>query len=204
MNQTTCKKCGTCCLRGGPALHPGDKKLLLRGYLTFEDLITIRKNEPAYSPLADKAEPVPGEFIKISGQGQSWTCKFYDSQKSSCTIHAHRPLECRLLKCWDTGDITEIIGRKLLGRLDLIEKENPMVEQIERHELEYSYHEINKLFEKLSGPNKEESSAKLEAIIKKDLSIREETVSRFHLSLQMELFYFGRPVFHIMRGMEPI
>ncbi len=198
--QTVCRRCGTCCRKGGPALHDEDLELLRDGNLVYQDLITIRKDEPAYSPLTDQVEPVIKELVKISGHGQSWTCRFYDPAHSSCTIHSHRPLECRLLKCWDTNDIMAVIEKNTITRLDIIGEKDPMAAWICEHEKKCPYQKINFLLEHLSSsPHPSPLLTELTGIIREDLAIRTRAVAQFHLSLPLELFYFGRPVFQVIR-----
>ncbi len=199
--QTECRRCGTCCRKGGPALHDEDLELLHAENLVYQDLLTIRKDEPAYSPLTDQVEPVTKELVKISGHGQSWTCRFYDPIHSACTIHSQRPLECRLLKCWDTNDIMEVIKKNTLTRLDIIGKKNPIAPWICEQEKKCPYRETNFLLRTLSSsPHPSPLLTELTAIIREDLTIRTRAVAQFHLSLPLELFYFGRPVFQVIRG----
>ena len=53
-NITGCMRCGTCCTKGGPALHKEDKDILLDGHIGRERLVTIRKGELAFSPISGK------------------------------------------------------------------------------------------------------------------------------------------------------
>lgn len=41
-------------------------------------------------------------------------------------MYDHRPLACKILKCWDTDDILELIGKNLLSRLDIVKEGNPL------------------------------------------------------------------------------
>ena len=199
--QTECRRCGTCCCKGGPALHYEDLELLRDGNLVYQDLVTIRKDEPAYSPLTDQVEPVTKELVKISGHGQSWACRFYDPGHSACTIHSRRPLECRLLKCWDTNDIMEVVEKNTITRLDIIGEKDPMSARICEHEKKCPYRKINSLLAALSSsPLPSSLLTELTAVIRLDLALRARAVAQFHLSLPLELFYFGRPVFQVIRG----
>ena len=62
---------------------------------------------------------------------------------------------------------------------------------------------ISRLLEKNSDP---ESLAKLTALVHRDLAIRSKAVSEYGLSLEAELFFFGRPLFKILsaRGFQII
>ena len=119
-NQAGCLRCGTCCTKGGPALHKEDKDILLDGHIGRERLVTIRKGELAFSPLSGKLEPLQKELVKIAGKGNGWSCCFYDTEKASCSIYSHRPLECRILKCWDTEQLLSVVGKDTLARADIL------------------------------------------------------------------------------------
>jgi len=203
MTSKKCKRCGTCCKNGGPALHIEDLPLLTNGQLSIENLITIRQGEPAYSPLSDQIEPSTTELVKLNGTGNSWVCCFYQDGDSSCGIYLHRPLECRILKCWDTSELTNLIFKNTINRLDIIKKDDPLLEMIARHEHECPYENLRLAsaqrcdHDRMRMKNKQ-TSVIMDAcreIIENDLSIRQAAVQQYNLSLSQELFYFGRPMF---------
>jgi Fe-S-cluster containining protein len=206
-NVTGCLRCGTCCLKGGPALHTEDKDILLDGRIGREQLITIRKGELAFSPLSGKLEPIQKELVKVAGKGKGWNCCFYDTEKASCAIYSHRPLECRLLKCWDTEELLSIICKDTLARADILGPDDPVMKYVEMHEAECSLKRaeelISALLKKKDDP---ESFAKLSALMHEDLAIRSRAVVEFGLSVEAELFIFGRPLFKILnaRGFQII
>jgi Fe-S-cluster containining protein len=197
--QSECKRCGTCCQKGGPALHKEDIVLLRSGVIPLDNLVTVRKNEPAYRPDLDKIMPAENEFIKLGGKGKSWECFFYDSASSSCLIHAKRPVECRLLQCWDTRRIKAVIGKNYLTRLDVIPEDNPIISCISRHETLCPYDKVNQLVAlRQSGANNSDIKSKLATIVHADLGLRDDAVRKCNLTLGMELFYFGRPLFQVI------
>ena len=197
--QSECKRCGICCQKGGPALHKEDIVLLRSSVIPLDNLVTIRKNEPAYRPDLDKIMPAENEFIKLGGKGKSWECFFYDSANSSCLIHAKRPVECRLLQCWDTSGVEAVIGKEYLTRLDIIPKDNPIISYISRHEDLCLYDKVNQLVTSLeSSADSSDIESILTTIVNADLGLRDDAVRKYHLTLGMELFYFGRPLFQVI------
>lgn len=198
--QQQCRRCGTCCKKGGPALHREDLPLLQGAALSPSNLITIRQGEPAFDPFTERVEPAAIEFLKIAGKGVGWECIFYDPAASACTIHADRPLECRLLKCWDTDEIKKVIGINYLGRLDIVDRNDPLRQHILTHEEKCSYKEINALLRQLPAPTRHaDTLAALKTTLDQDMQIRDQAIALFHLSLPQELFYFGRPLFTALR-----
>lgn len=194
-NITQCIRCGTCCLKGGPILHHEDKKILRAGHVGYQYLVTIRKGELALNPLSGKLEPVDRELIKVAGKGKDWSCCFYDEKEASCMIYAHRFLECRLLKCWDTSGLISVIGKNTITRADIINRDDPILWVIETHERECPLHEVENLIFTLSqGTDKSKTLAKLTELVRKDLAIRSYAFSELGLKAEFELFIFGRPL----------
>jgi len=198
-HRSSCIRCGTCCKKGGPALHIEDRQIILDGHISIEHLITIRKGELAFTPEGEKLKPVQQEFVKVAGKGRGWECFFYDGEESSCTIYSHRPLECRVLKCWDTRGLLSITGKDLLSRSDILKPGDPFLKLIEDHEKRCSITEIEKLLASLSEENDGAPSLKRMAkIVQDDLSIRSNALAEFTLPLAVELFLLGRPLFKIL------
>jgi Fe-S-cluster containining protein len=201
----SCIRCGTCCMKGGPALHQEDKNILLAGHVGHQHLITIRKGELAFNPVSGKLEPVPRELIKVQGKGKGWACCFYNKKEASCAIYAHRFIECRLLKCWDTSELISVIGKNTIIRTDIINSDDPIIRVIKTHEQECSYHEVENLISDLSqGTDKSKALAKLTELVHKDLAIRSFAISELELKKEFELFIFGRPLFKVLsdRGLS--
>jgi Fe-S-cluster containining protein len=193
-----CERCGTCCLKGGPALHIEDQKLLLQNFIDRESLITIRKGEPVISLEDRKTEWIKTELVKLKGKGAKWSCVFYDQDDTSCSIYKHRPLECVLLKCWDTAELTAIAGKNLLSRFDIIPAHEPVIEYIQRHEKECSLEFIEHLIIEQNGAINRNTLAELSELVNKDLVLRSEALAHLNFTLDLELFYFGRPLFKIL------
>jgi Fe-S-cluster containining protein len=193
-----CQRCGTCCVKGGPSLHLEDKELLTNGHIKHEQLITIRKGEMALSPSHEEPETIEKELIKIAGKGKDWECICLDRDGNSCTIYEHRPLECRVLECWDTSELESIAGQNTLTRADIIAPDNPINEFIKLHELKCPVPEPYRIRAALSSEaDAPQALAQLTEIVRMDLAIRAEAVRRFDIPLSLELFYFGRPI-HVM------
>ena len=193
-----CERCGTCCLKGGPTLHIEDQELLQQNSIDRESLITIRKGEPVYFFEQNRPEWIKAELIKLKGLHGEWSCIFYGKNSSSCSIYQHRPLECIVLKCWDTAELEAIAGKNLLNRFDIIPEHEPVIEYIHRHEKECSLEFIEQLLIKQNGTINKNSLAQLSDLVNKDLLLRSEALANLNFTLNLELFYFGRPLFKIL------
>jgi len=195
--QNECKRCGTCCENGGPALHSQDLPLIEKGLLSFEDLITIRKGELVDDPVTKSIEPAKTEFLKIRGTKGSWACIFYDKNQNGCSIYGHRPFACGVLKCWDTKGILELAGKDLLSRLDIVKENNPLRQRLIEHESLFPLPDLKDITRTISRSSKK-TIKKLERMCNKDIAHRIQSVDTFQLSVALELFYFGRPIFEML------
>lgn len=197
-----CERCGRCCSQGGPALHSQDLALIRSRALQPRHLITIRKGELAFQPLAKSPQPVHHEFLKIHGRNGSWCCMFYNDSTHACTIYAHRPMACGLLDCTAPEPLLAVAGKDLLTRFDCIADDDPLLPLVRRYEQECPCPDMAALAGKWSTGDKRASL--LEALTERvqlDLDFRQEAGGRWKLSVADELFYFGRPLFQLLAPM---
>lgn len=196
--KTSCNRCGSCCKQGGPSLHTQDRDLLLHGFLSFADLITVRKGELALQPLSDAPRPVAEEFLKLQGQGADWCCRFYDHEAAGCTIYEHRPMACGLLDCTHPDELLAIVGRDLLNRFDLLGPDDPLLPLMKLHQEHCPCPDFAAIPDRLAA-DKGAVMEQLTRLITLDLGVRAKAVSEFALSVDQELFYFGRPLFQLLQ-----
>ncbi len=192
-----CEQCGTCCRKGGPALSREDLALIRQGHIHHDQLITIRQGEMGYNPATGRLEPVPVELLKIRGQGSGWTCLFFAEEQNGCTIYAHRPATCRILQCRQPEPLLATIYQNTLRRADLINPSDPILAEIERHEQACPGRVFTDLLAQVGGT---EDLARLSELVRADLAIRGEVAQKAGLSLEMEFFLFGRPLFKQLAG----
>ena len=192
-----CKQCGTCCRKGGPTLSREDLDLVRQGYIRHDQLLTIRQGEMGYNPATGRLEPVPVELLKIRGQGSGWTCLFLAEESNGCTIYAHRPATCRILQCWEPEPLLATIYQNTLRRADLINPDDPILAEIERHERACPGKVFTDLLAEGGGT---ENLARLSELVRADLAIRREIAKTAGLSLELEFFLFGRPLFKQLAG----
>jgi len=91
------------------------------------------------------------DIIKIKGKEDTWTCIFFDEQNKECSIYNDRPVECRALKCWDTGELEKMYAGHRLTREDLVSKVEGLWDLIKDHQARCDYEKIKKLIGDLDG-----------------------------------------------------
>lgn len=120
-----CRRCGECCLRGGPTLMREDAPLLAgEGALPLEALVCLRAGEWARDDARGVLRPLDRELLKLAGTGEPghpWRCLYY-RDGAGCGIYARRPVQCRVLLCADTAPLEALLAnRQNLGRCAALE-----------------------------------------------------------------------------------
>lgn len=117
-----CRRCGQCCLRGGPTLMGEDAPLLHNATLSVQTLVCLRRGEWARDDARHALRPLARELIKVAGAARHgkaanaahpWRCPYYlaAGESAGCGIYAQRPAQCRMLFCADTGPLEELLAR---------------------------------------------------------------------------------------------
>lgn len=198
----TCRRCGTCCRKGGPALHRQDSRLIEDGRIPAEALYTIRPGEPVQDNVAGRPSFADGDIIKIKGGGEDWCCRFLEKATNRCTIYDHRPAECRALQCWDIRAIEALYERERLTRRDLLQGVEGLWDLIEDHERRCNYRRLRDLAGRLSGGPAEQKTAlgDVTDMVKYDESLRRLLVENGHTPAGMLDFLLGRPLTQTLPG----
>jgi len=191
---TECRRCGTCCKKGGPSFHLEDKVLVENGIILSKHLYTIRIGELSFDNVKGCILPASSDIIKIKGRKGSWTCVFFDGKNNECTIYDTRPMECRVLKCWDTREIEKIYAKNRLTRKDLISSIEGLWDLVEEHQNQCGYDMLTLFVDALNTDKKNEALKGILEIIEHDIKIRELVVQRAGLESDLTDFIFGRPI----------
>jgi Fe-S-cluster containining protein len=142
-NPIRCRRCGTCCRKGGPALHLEDRHLVERGLIPLKDLMTLRKGEKVRDDVKGELIELAGEIIKVKGRDNAWTCIYFDAEDHRCRIYANRPIECRTLDCRDTAPLEAMYARGRLSRRDLLSDIEGWWDLIVDHESRCAYDKVS-------------------------------------------------------------
>ena len=196
--QTACKQCGTCCTKGGPALHTADLVLLQDKLIPRQDLITLRKGEFAHNPVLNRVQATTEEIVKLKGREGEWTCWYYDPSTCGCTIYTHRPEACRILRCWDPEESLALVEKDLLSRVDILDGEDHLLKLVADYEKNCPLPDFDQVIMDIRK-QPEKCIAALEEGVNRDIGFRDEAVSGSEIVLRQELFLFGRPLFQLLQ-----
>ncbi len=191
---SSCVRCGTCCRKGGPALHGEDRRLVEQGLIHTRHLFTIRPGEIIDDQIRGGLAPVEGDLIKIKGSSGVWTCCLFEEARNACRIYAHRPLECRALSCRDTRGIEAAYAQRRLSRRDLLAGIDGLWDLIETHQRRCDHGRIRRLMAEPAAAGAADRRRELEEIIRYDEELRRLVVARGGLQADMTDFLFGRPL----------
>ena len=197
-NITECQRCGTCCQKGGPALHLSDKALIDEGIIPASCLYTLRKGELARDPFSEKLTELNTELIKIRGQSDKWTCSYFEIENSQCRIYKHRPVECRALQCWDTAEFVTTYQVEHLTRQHLLEDMAGLWDVIVDHEERCAYAKIKQWVAQLVDNTQQVAMQSIIEAVRYDKEIRNLVIEKGNLDPEMTDFIFGRPLTQTM------
>mgnify|MGYP001024619970 CR=1 FL=1 len=201
----SCVRCGTCCEKGGPTLHSEDRIFLQKGVLRPTHLFTMRAGELAYHPLEERLIELSDEMIKIKGKDGSIACTFYDADHQTCAIYEDRPLECRVLKCWNTAEVEGLFMKDLLSRLDLCPKGSAVADLISAYERSFPPGRVYGLLSEAGlQEGTQQSSPEIEQMVSTDEVFRQKVVETLGLKEDELEFFFGRPVKSLVAGIHTL
>jgi Fe-S-cluster containining protein len=196
--RTHCIRCGTCCMKGGPTLHREDLDLFAGGAVRTSDLYTLRKGE-VVRDLDEALMVLEEEMVKIKGQGETWSCVFYDQEQSACGIYGKRPLECRAMKCWDLSELKKAMATARVRRTDLLKPGDGPVKIIDAHEKRCSHGALEASIRKLQGARAEDAVQEILDLLQYDHHVRSFLAEKLGLDPEVMDFLFGRPLTKTIR-----
>ena len=190
--ESGCRRCGTCCEKGGPSLHLADKPLVVEGHIPLRCLFTIRKGERVRDNVRGGLVPLNREIIKIRGRDGRWTCHFYDRDNRGCGIYASRPMECRVLDCRDTRGIEAVYAVDRMTREDLLGEVSGLWELVCEHEQRCGYDRLWALMERGPVDGRYREEAAMLEMLRYDTHLRQLMVEKSAMDAGMLDFLLGR------------
>lgn len=195
-----CRRCGTCCTKGGPGLHLGDLPLYVSGLLPRASLLTLRSGELVCDNVAGRIEPLAEEMVKVRSV-PGGACHFL-REASQCAVYQDRPAECRALFCAAPEAVAAMYDRDRLTRADLIQTGGALFELIMHHEERCSQARAADLAAALESGD-DAAYAELFALVRFDEEFRAVLVERAGIDLSELPFYLGRPLAETLVGRGP-
>lgn len=192
---TTCQRCGTCCLKGGPALHSADAALFSgQDALDLSVIVTLRAGEPVRDQVRGRVVTLEHEMLKLRGKAGSQACVFYDQPARACGLYQRRPEECRALSCKDTAPLAAMYEKDRLRRCDLLPGGHPILAVLAEHEALVPVARIAPLAEmfRTGGQEALDAEAELVRMARADQAFRKGLAERAHIAEEYHEFFFGR------------
>jgi len=194
-----CRRCGSCCKKGGPSFHQEDKNLIEKGAIALKYLYTIRQGELAYDNIKRCLVAAESDIIKTKEETRSRACVFFDETENSCRIYENRPIECRTLMCWDTRELEEMYSRNRLSRKKLISDIEGLWDLVEDHQTRCDYKIVKGFVDKLDKPNKKSAVDGLRYMINYDIQIRSLVIKKGAIDPEMVDFLLGLPLIETIK-----
>lgn len=194
MSLNACRRCGTCCRKGGPALHLSDAELL--EHFPMSSLVCLRRGEPAFDPRNNGLGPLENELLKIRGRDGGWACMFYEEESAACGVYMNRPLECRSLSCADTEDIFSAMDTPTLTRKHVVPAGSALWACIEEHERLFPAGEAVRLATARRAG--EGIPQELGSFIRREKHFRQSFAEKVGATDEDLWAYFGRPLWLVL------
>jgi len=173
------------------------------GKILLKHLFTLRRGEPAHDNLTREILPCATDIIKIKSRKESTACIFYDEQAMSCSIYENRPIECRVMKCWNTSEISSIYNRNRLTRYDIVGNVEGLWELVTDHQERCSFGSILAFADQIRESRRKNPVLEKEVRyrIQYDMEIRSLARDKGNLDDGMMEFLFGRPIMDTMKSL---
>lgn len=186
-----CVQCGECCRLGSPTLHAEDLSLLQSGKIPWDQLITLRKGEPARSPFDGRPFILSEERIKVREKEGSRECVFLISQTDKCSIYGDRPLQCRAQACWDPIPARDTAELPFLLRRHIFEEVDLLLDVVAEHESRCGFEALSAAFEEL-GRSNGENVEKVLGLLSYEEHFRQFVSDKFKIPPQYLELLLGR------------
>ncbi len=200
-----CRRCGTCCQKGGPALHVQDLHLFDGpGALSLAMVLTLRPGEQAFDQPRGRLLPLAAEVLKLRGAqspnseritgGSGWACALLQQPGNACALYERRPAECRSLSCLDTAPLAAMYEVDRLTRADLLPAGHGLLAVMAEHEALVSVARIAPLAVALHAGGQESLDAQeeLTRMALADRAFRKGLAERANIGPEFHEFFLGR------------
>jgi len=194
-SDTTCQRCGTCCLKGGPALHASDAALFVgQDALDLTVVVAFRVGEPMHDQPRGRVLPLEHELLKLRGKPGSQACAFYEPKLRACGLYQRRPEECQALACQDTSTLAAMYDKKRLRRSDLLPGGHPILAVMAEHEALVPVARVAPLAElfRTGGQETLDAEDELVRMALADQAFRKGLAERANITPEYHDFFFGR------------
>lgn len=192
-----CLRCGECCQKGSPTLYAEDLGILRRGIIKRTELITLRPGEIGFSNVTNDLVLLTEERVKVKEKPGSRQCLFFNPENLGCRIYEDRPLQCRVMECWNPDGYQSLDAQLFLSRKELLSPDDPLIPVIEGHERRCA---VSKLQKALSQIQRDRTSAQEEAldILLYDRHLRVFMEEKHGIGQESQGLLFGRPLFDLL------
>ena len=172
---------------------------MISGAIPLGRLVTIRAGEPVYDNVKGMHAPAQSDIIKISSKDGRADCHYLDPKTSRCRIYGKRPLECRILECWNTCALEKIYQQDRLNRRDLIAGMDGLWDLVETHQEQCNYGRLKILVEQCRKTRSTPPDPALFQMLRYDMALRRLVCEKSPAFEKNLSFLFGLPLITTIR-----
>ena len=194
-----CLRCGDCCRQGSPTLYLEDLPILRAGIIRRIDLLTLRAGEIGFSNVSQDLVLLEEEQVKVKEKPGSRECLFLDTGTGFCAIYENRPIQCRVMECWNPDLYNDLKDNKYLTRKELLNPDDSLIPIIESHSGRCSVSDLQQALGRVKRGFADAQDQVLD-ILFFDQHLREYLDKELGIKYESQLFLIGRPVSELIRS----
>lgn len=195
-----CMRCGDCCSRVSPSLHPEDLPLFDEGILRFESIYTLRKGEPVMDNVRGRLENLPEEIIKIKESPEGRVCVFYEPAGKSCRYYERRPVQCRTQECWNPEALERLWSGDKLTRRHFAEEDEELLGLLAVHDARCSPESLDRAVKKYWETGNSSDLDPVIDMLSQDMIVRDFFLNNMGRRYEELDFLLGRPLSTILEA----
>ena len=161
-------------------------------------LYTIRKGESVYDNVAGRPAIASTDIIKIRSGTDGTACIFWDEKNTACRIYGHRPMECRVLECWNPAPLMNVYQINRLTREDLLQESAAVWDLVSDHQKRCDFETIRSLSDRLTSRQTPRDLSRIREIIRFDTHLRHVMATKGGMATDIMPFLLGRSLVEII------
>jgi Fe-S-cluster containining protein len=166
--------------------------------------MTICPGEPVYDNVLGQIRQTENDRIKIQSHNDGTSCRYYDKVTRACAIYARRPVQCRVLECWDPVALKSIYDQDHLTRREILGGVPGLWDLVETHARRCDWRENTRLATRFRARSQgwQAAEAALLENLRYDKSLRDLVQAQGRPDPLLLPFLLGTPLLQRLRPLK--
>lgn len=160
-------------------------------------LYTLRAGEMVGSRRKGETFALEQDLVKIRLHPRRGGCVLLE--RDLCSIHPHRPLQCRHLECWSDSNAGDLEGLPRLDRRELFRDDPVALQLADEYDVKVPAARLARLLRRAAGGARGEAGEAL-SLLDLDHRLRAGIAARHGYDPDTQLLLLGRPALEVARA----